>query len=313
MLWRRSECSFYRYVWLPKSRRYDRLAIDRYSRRSLRKKRQILKRLLSTPDCRISNSESEELDITGNLHYFLNNVSGVVENGYIVRAWGTQTDITELKRAQQASKDAETAVLEERNRLAREIHDTLAQAFTGVSLHLEAAKSIFTRDSAKTRQHIDRAGTLARRGLSEARRSVLALRSRALETDTLPNALRTALQEMTGETASDTALHTEFILTGTLPPPRRHPNQPPAHRPRSDYQYASSCTGEYPYPHADLCTRASAAGDRRQRLRLRNHPPHRSRRLRPARHVRAHHLLWRPLLLHQRPKAGTVIDIVIPT
>ncbi|MEM6866972.1 MAG: GAF domain-containing protein [Cyanobacteria bacterium P01_C01_bin.121] len=114
--------------------------------------------------------------------------------------------------ADQAQSAALSAVLnDERNRLAREIHDTLAQAFTGISLQLEAAKVAAAEDSEGALYHINRAGNLARQGLSEARRSVRALRSRALETDTLTNALRTAIEEMTQ--SSDT--QTRFVLQGT--------------------------------------------------------------------------------------------------
>ena len=118
-----------------------------------------------------------------------------------------------LTRLAEQSKTAalSNALTNERNRLAREIHDTLAQAFTGVSLQLEAAKSAATEDLEDTLYHVTRAGNLARRGLSEARRSVRALRSQALETDSLPNALRKALAEMTQ--SSPTQAH--LILTGT--------------------------------------------------------------------------------------------------
>ena len=111
------------------------------------------------------------------------------------------------------------ALTDERNRLAREIHDTLAQAFTGVSLQLEAVRGITTpkngsvpspQDFAEAQTNIRRARDLARAGLSEARRSVRALRSEALETETLPEALRKAL----AQTQQDTGLDTHFYLEG---------------------------------------------------------------------------------------------------
>ncbi|MEL6453919.1 MAG: GAF domain-containing sensor histidine kinase, partial [Cyanobacteria bacterium J06623_5] len=114
--------------------------------------------------------------------------------------------------AEQAKSTAlSVAVTEERTRLAREIHDTLAQAFTGVSLQLEATKGILESQPKTARTYINRAGKLARQGLSEARRSVRALRSQALETDTLANALQVSLQEMTQEST----LKTEFRVVGT--------------------------------------------------------------------------------------------------
>ncbi len=127
------------------------------------------------------------------------------------------------------------ALTDERNRLAREIHDTLAQAFTGVSLQLEAVR-ILLQDPAillsekainpqfhpdpnlahhprlrEAEAHIRRARDLARKGLSEARRSVRALRSEALETDALPDALHKIL----AQTQRDTGLITHFHLEGT--------------------------------------------------------------------------------------------------
>jgi PAS domain S-box-containing protein len=51
---------------------------------------------------RLANTESEEVDREGNLKLFLNNLTGVVENGLLVRAWGTQTDVTERRRAEEA-------------------------------------------------------------------------------------------------------------------------------------------------------------------------------------------------------------------
>ncbi|MEM8810345.1 MAG: GAF domain-containing protein, partial [Cyanobacteria bacterium P01_G01_bin.38] len=118
--------------------------------------------------------------------------------------------------ARLAEQTQSAALTSERNRLAREIHDTLAQAFTGVSLQLEAAKGVLNRNPDEAQTYMTRAGKLARRGLSEARRSVRALRSQALETDTLPKALQTAIQEMT----QDSPMQGEFNLIGTpLPLP----------------------------------------------------------------------------------------------
>jgi len=86
----------------------------------------------------------------------------------------------------------ELAVTEERNRLAREIHDTLAQAFAGVVLHSEvlgASLAVSKRRSAKALSQIQK---LARSGLEEARRSVQALRPKALDGTALPEALEQA-------------------------------------------------------------------------------------------------------------------------
>jgi PAS domain S-box-containing protein len=55
----------------------------------------------------LTDSESHEVDRDGNTKYFLNNLTGIVENGAVVRAWGTQRDITERKRAEQALCESE--------------------------------------------------------------------------------------------------------------------------------------------------------------------------------------------------------------
>jgi signal transduction histidine kinase len=103
------------------------------------------------------------------------------------------------------------AVLEERNRMARDIHDTLAQGFTGVIVQLEAAEHAFTHGSSPdTDAHIRRARDLARYSLDEARRSIKALRPQALESGDLRAALEGAMRQMT----EGTKLHAEFATRG---------------------------------------------------------------------------------------------------
>ena len=82
------------------------------------------------------------------------------------------------------------ATLEERNRLAREIHDTLAQGFVGVIRQLEVAKRMVDKDIEGANKHLDQAETLARYSLNEARRSVLSLRQSLVKHVSLPDAIR---------------------------------------------------------------------------------------------------------------------------
>ena len=81
-------------------------------------------------------------------------------------------------------------MLEERNRLASEIHDSMAQSFAGISMQLFAAQELIETRDDKGLNHIKRANDLARFGLAEARRSALSLRSNIIEESGLIEALR---------------------------------------------------------------------------------------------------------------------------
>lgn len=117
-----------------------------------------------------------------------------------------------------SAQSRETAVIAERNRIARDIHDTLAQGFTGVIVQLEAAEDANLQGLPKEAgEHLNRARNLARESLNEARRSVQALRPRALDVSTLSGALDTLFAKMT----AGTGLKSEFTVLGapqSLPP-----------------------------------------------------------------------------------------------
>jgi signal transduction histidine kinase/ligand-binding sensor domain-containing protein len=93
-------------------------------------------------------------------------------------------------------------VLEERGRLAREVHDTLAQGFVGICTQLDAVALKLNGDLSVVRQQLDLARKMARHSLTEARRSVMDLRTPDLEEQDLPAALRSAARRWTaGSTA----------------------------------------------------------------------------------------------------------------
>ncbi|BAY76046.1 multi-sensor signal transduction histidine kinase [Nostoc linckia NIES-25] len=102
--------------------------------------------------------------------------------GHTVRMAAIQ-DITHRKQSEQAT------VLAERNRLAQEIHDTLAQAFAVLIVHLDTASRKLTTDIEAAQALIKARRDLAHSGLSEARRSIKALRSQLLEDGDIFNAL----------------------------------------------------------------------------------------------------------------------------
>jgi two-component system NarL family sensor kinase len=95
-----------------------------------------------------------------------------------------------LRTARLSAEGRELAVLEERTRLAREIHDTLAQQLTAIVLQLEAAEVFLDRDEARARQVVVSARDQARSALAEARRSVWDLRPAPLDQTGLGAALR---------------------------------------------------------------------------------------------------------------------------
>lgn len=102
-----------------------------------------------------------------------------------------------IERARLHAHSLKAAQTEERNRLARDIHDTLAQGLSAIALQLEAAEALLDQHAERDRlrRPIDTALTLARKSLDEARRSVLDLRAAPLEGRTLTEALQTLVAE----------------------------------------------------------------------------------------------------------------------
>jgi signal transduction histidine kinase len=87
------------------------------------------------------------------------------------------------------------AVLAERNRIAREIHDTLAQGFVGVSLQLQLAQRVMSTSLESAREILGQTQLLVQESLDEARRAIWSLRSRSSAEDTLPSKLSKAIQQ----------------------------------------------------------------------------------------------------------------------
>jgi len=111
--------------------------------------------------------------------------------------------------AQLLSQAREAGVLEERQRMAREIHDTLAQGITGIITQLEAVRQ--SGPGAAWERRIDTAAQLARDSLSEARRSVQALRPEALASNPrLPE----ALAEVAGQWSAVNGITASVTTTG---------------------------------------------------------------------------------------------------
>ena len=96
-----------------------------------------------------------------------------------------------VERAQLFARSVQFGAVEERNRLAREIHDTLAQGMTAVALQLESVDGLLeaNADTDRVRATLARAMSLNRANLEEARRSVLDLRSATLDGRSLAQAV----------------------------------------------------------------------------------------------------------------------------
>jgi two-component system NarL family sensor kinase len=120
-----------------------------------------------------------------------------------------------VERARLFERSAQVGAVEERNRLAREIHDTLAQGLTAVSLQLESADALLEADAdpARIRKMVQQALALTRANLEEARRSVLDLRAAPLAGRSLVEALVLLAEEA--------PLPVDLLVTGgnqPLPP-----------------------------------------------------------------------------------------------
>ena len=125
-----------------------------------------------------------------------------------------------VERARLFDRSARLGAVEERNRLAREIHDTLAQGLTATGLQLESAEALLDDETGaeRAREPIHRALSLTRSNLDEARRSVLDLRAAPLEGRSLPEALKTLVDRWEAETGVGTRFK---AINGSHPLPPR--------------------------------------------------------------------------------------------
>jgi two-component system NarL family sensor kinase len=105
-----------------------------------------------------------------------------------------------VERGRLAAESARLARAEERARLAREIHDTLAQGLTAIGLDLEGALRHLDENPERARERLERALATTRESLEEARRSVLDLRSAPLAGRPLAEALAALARSFTSET-----------------------------------------------------------------------------------------------------------------
>jgi nitrate/nitrite-specific signal transduction histidine kinase len=117
-----------------------------------------------------------------------------------------------IENARLYEETRQMAVMEERNRMAREIHDTLAQGFSGIILQLEAAEQALSEDTLAAERHLNQARSLARKSLTEARRSVWNLRPQALEQLPLVEAIKQEVDKF----SRGIGVSAKFSISGTM-------------------------------------------------------------------------------------------------
>jgi two-component system, NarL family, sensor kinase len=125
-----------------------------------------------------------------------------------------------IERARLAEASIGVARVEERERLARDLHDTLTQGLTAIGLHVEAAMSSMPQPSGApdpAREQLQRALAIARANLAEARQSLRQLRGSPLGGRPLPEALAALARELTAD--SGIRVHVTADLHGALPAP----------------------------------------------------------------------------------------------
>jgi signal transduction histidine kinase len=139
----------------------------------------------------------------------------------IARALATQASLA-IHLTRLAKSARQSAVLEERNQLAAEIHDALAQSFTGITMQLGVAGEQLAAKEGDPLCQIQRANEIAKFGLAEARRSILSLRSSAIE----ESGFTTTLQRLVEHSNVAGRLRCDFrsdnIPEESLPPRIQH-------------------------------------------------------------------------------------------
>lgn len=119
-----------------------------------------------------------------------------------------RTIVPEARNRRFVESLSNAAVIEERNRLGREIHDTLVQEFAGILLHLEAANG--SDEAVDVSECLARVRELAKCGLEDARRMLLGLRPKSLEDANLSD----ALGQLAERFSHDCGIYCTFNLSG---------------------------------------------------------------------------------------------------
>ena len=120
--------------------------------------------------------------------------------------------LANIQLGQYANTLESLAISRERNRLARELHDTLAHTLSGISVNLEALKTMIPEEADQANIMIDRSLADARQGLANTRRALQDLRAQPLE----DLGLELALQALIENLAERQGIETEFLFTSPI-------------------------------------------------------------------------------------------------
>jgi signal transduction histidine kinase len=121
----------------------------------------------------------------------------------------TELEAANTQLASYATQAEELAMTQERNRLAREIHDNLGHYLTIVNVQIEAAKVVMDSDPTRAMDALNKAQELAQKGLTRVRESVAALRESPVSNRPLSDAIASLV-----EVTQSTGIVTEFTVTG---------------------------------------------------------------------------------------------------
>jgi two-component system NarL family sensor kinase len=137
------------------------------------------------------------------------------ENLHLLHTVGDLLSIA-IERAYLFAQSRELGVIQERNRLAREIHDTLAQGLTGIALQLDTVDAMLEvgAEPEQIRRAVQKSLSLTQASLEEARRSVLDLRAAPLAGRNLAEAIEALVREQ----ADKVDFEVEFEATGANRP-----------------------------------------------------------------------------------------------
>lgn len=152
---------------------------------------------------RIVTHERSVVGRDGQTHILRQSYAPHIDDTGEVRGYaGVVLDITEERRAEETLRESaqRAAVLEERNRLARELHDAATQTIYSAMLIAEALPQVYERSPEEGRRNLTKLRQLVRGGLAEMRSLLFELRPWTLEAVALPRLLEYLRDSLTGRT-----------------------------------------------------------------------------------------------------------------